>query len=108
MTGRVVAVSTDLMDRSKLTSGLPGVEVIRPDALAGLVGLRSDDVVIVDLGLARQRPTLVADAVATGARVVAYGSHVDDAVLDAARDAGADAMARSVFFRRVAAGTLLG
>jgi hypothetical protein len=39
-------------------------------------------------------------------RVVAFGSHVDDDTLAAARSAGAEALPRSVFFRRLAEGAL--
>lgn len=96
--GSVVAISTDLMDRSKLTGAIVGVRVMRPGGDLG-----APDVVIVDLALAGALDA----ALATGARVLAYGSHVDDSVLAAAVAAGADAMPRSVFFRRLAAGTLL-
>jgi hypothetical protein len=94
---RVVAVTTDLMDRSKIGGAIDGVRVVRPGA-----PLDDADVVIVDLAL----PGFEA-AVATGARVIAYGSHVDEATLAAARDSGAEAMPRSVFFRRLSDGTLL-
>lgn len=99
---RIVAVSTDLMDRSKLTAGLPGVEIVRPgpDLADRLVGA---DVIVVDLAL----PGALADAVTTNARVLAYGSHVDDETLATARGAGAEAMPRSVFFRRIREGGLL-
>lgn len=93
----VVAVTTDLMDRSKISGAIDGVRVVRPGA-----PLDDADVVIVDLAL----PGLEA-AVATGARVIAYGSHVDEETLAAARSAGAEAMPRSVFFRRLTDGTLL-
>ena len=74
----VVAITADLMDRSKITGAIEGVRVVRSGA---------------DL--------------ATGARVLAYGSHVDSATLEAAKTAGAEAMPRSVFFRRLTEGTLL-
>lgn len=94
----IVAVTTDLMDRSKITGALADVRVVRPGADLG-----DPDVVLVDLTL----PGALDAAVATGARVLAYGSHVDEATLTMARDAGAEAMPRSVFFRRLAEGTLL-
>jgi hypothetical protein len=95
---KVVAVTTDLMDRSKITGALDSVRIVRPGAdLAGA------DVVLVDLSLAGALQA----AVASGARVVAYGSHVDDDALTAARAAGAEAMPRSVFFKRLASGSLL-
>ena len=92
------AVTTDLMDRSKISGAIEGVRVVRPGGdLAGAT------VVLVDLSL----DGALHDALATGARVIAYGSHVDEETLAAARAAGAEAMPRSVFFRRLADGTLL-
>ena len=96
--GQVVAITTDLMDRSKITAGLPGVRVVPPGGdLAGA------DVVLVDLGV----EGALEQALATGARIVAYGSHVDVEALDGARAAGAEAIPRSVFFRRLSEGSLL-
>ena len=94
----VYAISTDLMDGSKLRS-IEGIRVVRPGS-----ELVDADVVLVDLGL----PGALDAAVASDARVIAYGSHVDDGALDAATAAGAEAMPRSVFFRRLREGTLLG
>lgn len=94
----IYAISTDLMDGSKLRS-IEGIRVVRPGA-----DLVDADVVLVDLGL----PGALDAAVASGARVIAYGSHVDDGALDDATTAGAQAMPRSVFFRRLREGTLLG
>lgn len=95
---RVVAITTDLMDRSKITGAIDGVRVVQP---GGDIG--GADVVLVDLGL----PGALDQASAGGARVLAYGSHVDEATLAAARAAGAEAMPRSLFFRRLTEGTLL-
>jgi hypothetical protein len=63
----VVALTTDLMDRSKLTSAIPGLSfTLTADA----------DVVIVDLARA---PDIVAiRAGAPNASIVAYGPHVED------------------------------
>lgn len=94
----VYAISADLMDGSKLRS-IEGIRVVRPGS-----ELVDADVVLVDLGL----PGALDAAIASGARVIAYGSHVDDGALDAATAAGAEAMPRSVFFRRLREGTLLG
>jgi hypothetical protein len=60
-------------------------------------------VVVVDL--ARFADAVVAvRAAAPAARIVAYGSHVDDAALERARTEGADAvLPRSLFFRDPAA-----
>lgn len=93
----VVAISTDLMDRSKLAA-IEGARVVRPGGELG-----EPDVVLVDLAL----EGALEAALATGARVIAYGSHVDEARLDAARAAGAEVLPRSLFFRRLAESTLL-
>jgi len=95
---QIVALSGDLMDRSRLTSAFAQVAFgTDADACAGA------DVVIVDLArfaalvaeLRRRLPS---------ARIVAYGAHVDDGALAAALDAGADAaVPRSRFFRDPAA-----
>ena len=88
----------DLMDRSRITSALPGVEVVfvgSPDALVGLAGVAA---VVVDLSKRGALDALPA-IVASGARVVAYGSHVDTATLNAASAAGVDdVLPRSKFF----------
>lgn len=94
----VVAITADLMDRSKISGALDGVRVVRAGGDLG-----DPDVVIVDLAISGA----LDQALATGARVLAYGSHVDSATLAAAKTAGAEAMPRSVFFRRLADGTLL-
>jgi DNA-binding NarL/FixJ family response regulator len=94
----VVAYVPDLMDRSKVAAAGPPVSFVStPDALVDAAP--GADVVVVDLG----RPGVV-DAlpalVATGARVVAFGSHVDRATLDSARAAGCEeVLPRSAFFR---------
>lgn len=94
----VYAISTDLMDGSKLRGAIDGVRVVRPG-----VDLAGATIVLVDLRLAGA----LEGAVASGASVIAYGSHVDEETLEAARAAGAEAMPRSVFFRRLGDGTLL-
>lgn len=101
---KVVAFVPDLMDRSKVAAAAPGAGfVARADALAEAAS--DADVVVVDLS----RPGVV-DAlpglVASGVRVVGFGSHVDRDTLEAAKDAGASALPRSEFFRRI--GELLG
>lgn len=85
----------DLMDRSKVTAALPGCAVARR-----VEDLGHAPVIVVDLS----RPGVV-DAigrlVGEGRRVIGFGSHVDQATLDAARAAGAEVMARSAFFGRL-------
>ena len=95
---RVVALVDDLMDRSKLAAAVPQCEFARgPDECAGA------DVVVVDL--ARHADAVAAvRAVAPAARLVAFGPHVDDRLLEGARADGADVVVpRSQFFRSPAA-----
>ena len=91
---RVAALVDDLLDRSRITAALPSATLCRDRTAVG-----DADVIIVDLGahgadvapLRAERPT---------ARIVAYGAHVDESALAAARAAGADqVLARSRFFR---------
>lgn len=95
----VFAFSTDLMDGSKLRGAIDGVRIVRPGD-----DLPDATVVVVDLAV----PGALDQAVASGVRVIAYGSHVDEATLATATEAGAEAMPRSVFFRRLRDGSLLG
>ena len=99
---RVVALVSDLMDRSRIAAAVPAATFAADvasitDAITGTL------VVVIDL--ARH-----GDAVATvrqvspDAFIVAFGSHVDDEQLLAARAAGADrVLPRSRFFRDPAA-----
>ena len=96
---KITAVTRDLMDRSKISAAFADVVVVRSADTA----LGDPDIVIVDLAI----PGAVEAAVETGATVIGYGSHVDDDALEAARTLGADALPRSVFFRRLSEGTLL-
>ena len=85
----VSALVTDLMDRSKISSAIDGVQFqLVPDA----------EIVIVDLG---RNPDIAAiRASHPAARIVAYGPHVDDDAMAKARAEGADeVMPRSKFFR---------
>jgi hypothetical protein len=91
---RVCALVADLMDRSKITGAMTGVEFVRSvDACAGA------DVVIVDLARFGAEVAAVR-AVAPTARLVCFGPHVDEASAAAASAAGADVvLPRSAFFR---------
>jgi hypothetical protein len=91
---RVAALVDDLMDRSRVAAAVPEAEFVsEPSAAAGA------DVVLVDL--ARHGASVAAvRAVAPQARIVTFGPHVDDVLLETARADGADVvMARSRFFR---------
>jgi hypothetical protein len=90
----VVALVGDLMDRSRITSAAPGVTFASEAAeCAGA------DVVLVDL--ARHAVQVAAiRAQSSSVRIVAFGPHVDQALLDGARRDGADVvLPRSQFFR---------
>jgi hypothetical protein len=79
---KIVALTSDLMDRSKISAAIPGVSFeLGADA----------DVVIVDITKHRVEEV---QAVAPGARLVLYGPHVDG---------GDGVIPRSRFFRDPAA-----
>jgi len=105
----VVAVCADLMDRSKISAALPDATLVRSlhAAQAELSDAATDaeHTVFVDL----RRVDEIGDLadLASQAIVIAFGSHVDDAALAAATDAGAAALPRSLFFRRLNEGSLL-
>lgn len=102
----VVAHVPDLMDRSKLTGAVSGSVRYVSDPVSLVTEAAGADVVVVDLN----RPgvlDVLADVSALGVRVIGFGSHVDDDVLDEARAAGCDqVLSRSVFFSRL--GVLFG
>lgn len=90
----VVALVTDLMDRSRLTGVLPGLETVSaPAACAGAA------VVVVDLSrFAAEIPAV--RAAAPDATIVGYGPHADRERAELGLAGGADAVvARSRFFR---------
>ena len=91
---RVVAITSDLMDRSRISGALDGVEFAR-DATA----CAGADVVVIDL--ARDAALVGAvRAAAPDARLVAFGPHVDTEVLEQATRDGADVvLPRSKFFQ---------
>ena len=95
---RVVALVSDLMDRSRVSSAVPDV-VFASDPAASV----GADVVIVDL--ARYAEAVAAVRASTpSARVIAFGPHVEDELLRRARTDGAKiVLARSQFFRDPAA-----
>ena len=91
---RVVAITSDLMDRSRISGALDRVEFAR-DATA----CAGADVVVIDL--ARDAALVGAvRAAAPAAHLVAFGPHVDTEVLEQARRDGADVvLPRSKFFQ---------
>ena len=95
--GRLVALVTDLMDRSRISAARPEVNFLRGPA--ELAGLGEHDVVLVDLG----RIGVIEALAGCRAVVVGFVAHVDDATAAAATAAGVgEVLARSVFFRRLA------
>jgi hypothetical protein len=97
---RIMALMSDLMDRSRVSAAIDAVEFVR-DARA----CSTADVVIVDI--ARHGDAIAeVRAAAPAARLVAFGPHVDEAGLDRARADGADVvLVRSRFFADPAAVT---
>jgi hypothetical protein len=95
---RIVALVSDLMDRSRLSAAIDGVEFA-----TGLEGCAAADVVIVDLARFAASVGELRRAL-PNTRVVAFGPHVDEDAARAAREAGADLVwPRSRFFRDPAA-----
>ena len=97
MTVAVVALVNDLMDRSRVSAALSDVRFTRD---AGDCA----DATVVLVDLARHAGDIAAvRAAAPGARIVAFGPHVDDTALAQARTDGADVvLPRSKFFNDVA------
>ena len=95
---RIVALTTDLMDRSRISSALGDVEFARDAS-----GCADADVVVIDLARAAAQVAAVR-ASAPDARIVAFGPHVDTELLARATRDGADAvLPRSRFFQDPAA-----
>jgi len=91
---KLALIVPDLMDRSRITAALP-------DAVSSEA--ESADVIVIDIARALDQVARTR-ALASHARIVCFGPHVDDASADAARAAGADVvLARSKFFRDVSA-----
>ncbi|HVE93421.1 MAG TPA: hypothetical protein VNB24_00770 [Acidimicrobiales bacterium] len=91
----MLAYVPDLMDRSRLAALGNSLEFVT--SFEGFSEAGRGDIVIVDLG----RPGALdaaGAAAARGARVVGFASHVDDALMSAAKGAGIEAHPRSRFF----------
>lgn len=94
----VAAIVPDLMDRSKISAASP-VDVAFVATVDDLAEAQVD-VVVVDLRRVHD-PAALRRAVPR-ARIIAFGSHVDEHVLTAARDAGIDeVLPRSKFFNQI-------
>ncbi len=101
---RVVVLAVDLIDRSKISAAYPDAVFVR-SAPKLVEHASTASLVIVDLARLGDSTVLHdLDATIRGARIVAYGSHVNDAEFAAAKAAGAEALPRSVFFRRLESG----
>jgi hypothetical protein len=95
---RVVALSSDLMDRSRLTAAIAAVSFA-----SGTAECADADIVVVDLARFASEVDELRRAL-PDARIVAYGPHVDEQAAADARAAGADLVwPRSRFFRDPAA-----
>jgi hypothetical protein len=94
----IVALVPDLMDQSRLSAAATGpIEFVRSIDSTRLV---EADLVVVDL--ARVDDLSAVRRAAPHSRIVAFGPHVDDAALAAARQVGIDdVMPRSKFFRQI-------
>jgi hypothetical protein len=101
----IVVLCVDLMDRSHIAAAHPDAAFVRtPAALLERVAASNAESVIVDLSRPGALDAIIA-VVAAGVPVTGYGSHVDAAMLDAARAAGCtEVLPRSRFFARLERG----
>ena len=95
----VVALTPDLMDRSKVTAAIDGVVHVGAAALLARAVDEETELVIVDATKAGALEAIT--NLSATCRVVAFGPHVDDDLLAAATAAGAEAMPRSRFFHQL-------
>lgn len=98
---RVVAVTAELMAATRVDAVLRGcgcpVTCVEPepDAVRAAMVPGVAAVMVLDLAVAGAvQEVAFAAAQAAGAKVVAFGSHVDRGVLEAARQRGADVLTR--------------
>jgi hypothetical protein len=93
----IVVFAPDLMDRSRISAALPHAQFVA--AADQLHDAAPGALLLVDL----HRPGVLAAIPALRQTVIGFASHVDDSLLQAARDAGcAEVLPRSRFFRRLA------
>ena len=92
------------MDRSRISAAAKaaGHELTYARSPEALVGMAGVDLAIVDLSK-RGVAEVIADVVESGIRVIAFGSHVDTKLLNAATEAGANTLPRSKFFADIPA-----
>ena len=94
----IVALVDDLMDRSRVSTALPGTRFTRDASDLG-----GADVVIVDLARHGDAVRVIREQ-SPAVRIVGFGRHGDRVVLDRAERDGANAvLARSRFFHDPAA-----
>ena len=87
----------DLMDRSRIAAAVPHARFVR--TVDELSASPVASLVVVDLG----RPGVLATIADIAAPVIGFASHVDEALIQAGRDAGCvEVLPRSRFFRRLA------
>ena len=102
----VVIVSTNVMDRTRMADvveqrGAVAIVWRNPGAVSTGLVYEVPDLALLDLEHAAAHEVLRM-LVAAGVRTVAYGPHVDDHAMAAARALGADVvLPRSQFFRRL-------
>ena len=115
-TPRVVALSADLIDRSKISAAFPDAIIVRSvvklsDAVttnAVTTNAVTTNAVTTSVGTARLlvfvdlgRVEDVTVLQELGGHIIGFGSHVNEEQLAAARAVGMEALPRSVFFRRL-------
>jgi hypothetical protein len=88
----VSAFVPDLMDKSKVQAAFPDATFARR-----VEALSDASLVIVDLG----RDGAIEAVKNFEGRIVGFASHVDEILLEQAKDVGIEAIPRSLFFRRL-------
>ena len=95
---RVVALVSDLMDRSRISASVPSVTFV-----SDVDGTTDAEIIVIDLAR-HGRAVAEVRRLAPDAVIVAFGSHVDEERLRTAAAEGADrVLPRSRFFRDPAA-----
>ena len=106
MTPRVIVVTGDLLDRTRIEeavrrAGFEPVMLTDPAAVEGVLAKPAPGVALVDMRV-DEGERIIGFLAAAGVEVTAYGPHVDEATLERARTAGAaETLPRSQFFSRL-------